>query len=156
NPGVSVRRTFSISERGRLAVPTESVGIGHRPRSNVRNLRLVETSTPGTRSNVGEMRPGDADTICGLPPGPTAPPGHAEAPDLAAGGFEWRIRNRSLGGDRALHAGMDLADEGVRAGCEGRDAVGHLLARDDLALEHAGSVRVGDGDVVRGRVLVVE
>ena len=41
-------------------------------------------------------------------------------PPTDAGGFEG-CRVRSLGGDRALHVGMDFADEAVRAGGERRD-----------------------------------
>src|SRR5262245_27005353 len=61
-----------------------------------------------------------------------------------------------FGGDVALHVRMDLADERVGTRGEGRDLVGHLLVRDDLALEHFRARRVGDLDVVRRALLIVE
>src|SRR6478609_2794514 len=51
---------------------------------------------------------------------------------------------------------MDLADEAVGAGWEGSDLVVHLLAGDDVSLEHLGPGGVRDGDVVRSAILIVE
>src|SRR3954452_13201606 len=89
-------------------------------------------------------------------PAPAPRPSPTCRSPRAMPGASGRLAERSLGGDRALHVGMDLADEGVCAGSEGGDLVGHLLVRDDVSGEDLVARGVGDPDVVRGTVLVVE
>src|SRR5687767_7889765 len=60
------------------------------------------------------------------------------------------------GGERALHVRMDLAEELVGAGGQGRNVVRDLRGGHDLTLELDGTRRVLDGDVVGRGFLVVQ
>lgn len=116
----------------RSAVPRRSVAGGH----GIGSERGLESAS-GSR---GDCQPPEGDTVR-VRARRRAAVGSFETPDVPKPWHRRGLRTartgRSLSGDGALHVGMDFADERVRARGEGGDQVGDLLARGDLALEHA-------------------